>query len=83
MREVGGIAPEVSENLYARPAPVKEARLGLDRGHGFEEEEGNHEEKEVESQLASMIMREKANIKVPAGSRQHQGVQYEVNPPCR
>ena len=96
MREVEGVKREATITAgvlrprylrtYARPAPVnraKEARLRLDRGHGFDEKEGNHEEKEVASQLVSMIMKERANITVRAGSRQHQRVEYEVNPPCR
>ena len=56
MREAGGVKREATITAgvlrprylrtYARPAPVnraKEARLRLDRGHGFGEEDCNHE----------------------------------------
>ena len=57
---------------YARPAPVnraKEARLRLDRGHGFDEEDCSHE-KEKEKPSA---VNEKLNIVELAGSCHHQG----------
>ena len=57
MRETGGVKREATITAgvlrprylrtYARPAPVnraREARLRLDRGHGFDEEDCNQEE---------------------------------------